>query len=598
MPHSRSLSEQSCLLANVDFTSSHEDDRSSRRGSLSPYTFPSHHVVHVYPDPEFSLPPSSLQQTDEFTSWSDLPNKRQLLILSLCRFSECLSNLYILPYLFQLVRSAVSTSTPTLIEDNDDIVTYYMSIPTTALVSTYSGALVACFPLAQLLVSFLLPCLERYGGRKVPITWSLGLLAVANLAFGFSRSFWTLLFWRVVSGLAASGNGVAVRSMAGEVVGEKRYQEKTVQVLSMVGNVGVVVGLAMGGLLAEPVKTMPGLFGPEGVLNWSGSEEGGVKWMVQYPFALPAVMNALLIGVVAVIAAVFMKETNRPGYHLTQRPYILLNNSSTILSSPHDVDGVDEKSAPKPSILSALTTRTIPPLISSFLLTLHTSAFTFLLSLHLSTPSSPYSPLQSTTGHSLTPIIFRFTGGLSLSPLTTSLYLSVFGLLGLLLRAYVYPKWQNRLSTMGLFELSLALFPFVYLVTPYLSLFSWGSHKDTTTKGYGESMKWIALGVVLGAQTLAVTMAGPSAEVLLKESTPCEEEGVRERVREVGSMVTNLAGVVGPVVGGVVYAKGVREGVVGAAWWFYLVVVAVVAAGWCVGVQGRGHEEREDEEKR
>lgn len=388
------------------------------------------------------------------------------------------------------------------------------------------------------------------------------------------------------------------RKMAGEIFGEeKRYQDKACQVLSAVGNVGVVIGLAMGGLLAEPVKTMPGLFGAEGALNWSGSEEG-VKWMVEYPFALPAVMNAMLLGVMAMAVTTRLRETmhdqDRVGDGtecLAQRPYILLNDTENLFS-----DRYQEKSRAKTPLRSALTARTIPSLISSFLLTLHTSAFAFILPLHLSIPSSPYSPLMSNSSHSLVPVLFRFTGGLSLSPFTISLYLSLFALLGLLFLVFIYPRWQNRLSTMGLFELSLAIFPFVYLLTPYLSLFSW-SHQDTDSiTGCAGIMKWIALGVVIGGQTLAMTMAGPSAEVLLAQSAPSDE--VRERVKEVRQLVTSFASVVGPVVGGVVYAKGLRDGVIGTAWWFYLVVVAVVAAAWCVGAQGRVYEEPMDDEKK
>lgn len=393
----------------------------------------------------------------------------------------------------------------------------------------------------------------------------------------------------------ASGNEGLVRKLTGEMASEeKKYQGKACHMLSMVRNAGVVLGLAMGGLLAEPVKAMPRLFGAEGLFNFSGSEEG-VKWMEEYPFALPAVINAVLIGIVAAVAAVSLKETvvgqDQLKSGVTQRPYILLNDTSTLLSPPYE-----EKIAPKPPLRSALTTRTVPSLISSFLLTLHTSAFTFILPFHLSSPSSPYSPLLSSSSHSLAPILFRFTGGLSLSPFTIALYLSLFGLLGLLFQAFVYPRWQNRLSTMGLFELSLAIFPFVYLLTPYLSLFPWGHQDEENIKGCAGIMKWSALGVIVGGQTLATTMAAPSAEALLAESASSDE--VRERVREIGNMVTRLASVVGPVVGGVMYAKGVREGVIGAAWWFYLVVVAVVAAGWCVGFQGRVCEEHEDEEKR
>lgn len=119
-----------------------------------PIAHPSQHDVHDHHDPESALPLLPTPKETESVSWTELPNKSQLLILSLCHFSDSLSNLFLLPYLFHLVRSAVSPSnTPSLAAGNDDIVTYYTSIPTTALVSTYSGILVACFPLAQLLAS-------------------------------------------------------------------------------------------------------------------------------------------------------------------------------------------------------------------------------------------------------------------------------------------------------------------------------------------------------------------------------------------------------------------------------------------------------------
>ncbi|KAL0469636.1 major facilitator superfamily domain-containing protein [Neurospora intermedia] len=524
MPHSRSLSEQSCLLSNIDFRHEERDK--------SWHAHPSQHDVHDHHDPESALPLLPTPKETESVSWTELPNKSQLLILSLCHFSDSLSNLFLLPYLFHLVRSAVSPSnTPSLAAGNDDIVTYYTSIPTTALVSTYSGILVACFPHA--------------------------ISAVASLAFGLSQPFWALF-----------GNEGILRSMAG------KFADKAHQVLSMVSNLGMVAGLAMGGLLAEPVKAFPGLFGTEGTFNWTGSEEG-VRWMVHYPFALPSVVNAMLIGVVAAITTGWLRAM-MPEQDQAEDG---TDNTSTLLSFHRT-----GKPTPISSILSTLTTRTLPPLISSFLLTLHTSAFTSILLLHISTPSSPYMPT-----------LFRFTGGLSLSPLVISLYLSLFVLLGLLFRGFVYPRWQNRLSTMGLFELSLAIFPFVYLVTPYLSLFSWG-HRDTT-EGCAEIMKWIALGVIIGGQTLAMTMAVPSAEILLAESAPSDEQA-QERVQMVRNMVASLASVVGPVVGGVVYTKGVREGVVGAAWWFYLAVVAIVAAGWCICFQGRVFEEPVDDEKR
>ncbi|CAJ2504635.1 Uu.00g120290.m01.CDS01 [Anthostomella pinea] len=69
--------------------------------------------------------------------WRDLPNKDQLFILALCRLSEPLSNVCLLPYIFYLVRSVLPPSD----DDSPDTAA--------ARISEYSGLLVAAFPLAQ-----------------------------------------------------------------------------------------------------------------------------------------------------------------------------------------------------------------------------------------------------------------------------------------------------------------------------------------------------------------------------------------------------------------------------------------------------------------
>ncbi|CCC09753.1 unnamed protein product [Sordaria macrospora k-hell] len=121
-------------------------DKRSEFNAPSFLSFPSKHGVHYHQDPEGALPPTPAFDENESISWTDLPSKTQLLILSLCGLSSRLSNVLILPYLFHLVRSAVSTSsTLDLSTDNDDFVAYYTSIPTTALASTYAGVLVAAF---------------------------------------------------------------------------------------------------------------------------------------------------------------------------------------------------------------------------------------------------------------------------------------------------------------------------------------------------------------------------------------------------------------------------------------------------------------------
>jgi hypothetical protein len=171
--------------------------------------------------------------------------------------------------------------------------------------------------------------------------------------------------------------------------------------------------------------------------------------------------------------------------------------------------------------------------------------------------------------------LLAFTGGLGLGSKSIGIWLSVFGVGGILLQLFIYPRMQARFGKLGVFKISLVLFPIVYLLAPYLSLLP-----DT---GPFSCTRWFGLAFIVWGQIMARTIAIPSTVILLTEAAPTKS--VLGTVHGVGNMLASLARAVGPAVGGAVYAAGVREGLVGAVWWFYLVVVAVLAAGWCFGFQ-------------
>ncbi|TVY84494.1 putative membrane protein, partial [Lachnellula suecica] len=228
----------------------------------------------------------------EVITWMSLPHKRQLFLLALCRLSEPLSNTCLLPYIYYLVKS--------IIKDGDDA-------SAAADISRLSGLLVAAFPLAQFATSMLWGRWSDIYGRKSIIT--IGLLAsvIANMAFGFSRSVGALFFWRILAGLGNGNTGV-MRTMTAEIVKERKYQTRAFLILPLVFNSGMVAGLALGGCLADPVVNMAWLFGPNGVFN-VGKNEGGVAWALKYPYALPAMSNAIALGVSLMLAVFGLKET-------------------------------------------------------------------------------------------------------------------------------------------------------------------------------------------------------------------------------------------------------------------------------------------------
>ena len=60
----------------------------------------------------------------------------------------------------------------------------------------------------------------------------------------------------------------------------------------------------MGGMLADPVRAYPTLFGP----NSSFGGETGVEWLTRYPYALPMLANAIFLSATAVLVGMFFEE--------------------------------------------------------------------------------------------------------------------------------------------------------------------------------------------------------------------------------------------------------------------------------------------------
>ncbi|KAK3316643.1 major facilitator superfamily domain-containing protein [Apodospora peruviana] len=558
----------------------------------------------------------------EPVSWLDLPNKDQLFVLAVCRLSEPLSNVCLLPYIFYLVRSVLAAEYNA--RDGTADTSSGIDVDAAAQVSAYSGLLVASFPLAQFVVSLPWGWLSDSHGRKFSIVIGIAISVVANAAFGFSRSFGALLFWRTLAGLA-NGNVGIMRTMTAEVVKEPKFQTKAFLLLPLVFNSGMVVSLALGGMLANPVTNLPRLFGPNGLLNWAANSNG-VQWLTDYPYALPAVMNAGMLGFALVLAVFWLRETlpgkeeerdtgvqigravvywvkrtvlgRRRASYLplndaedgldrlqTHRPFLPAVELDEVKGDKEGTVTIEENGPsspppmrPKPSLRSIFTGSTMAALVSFGLLPLHNSAFMHIFPVYLSTPPDG--------AHHQHANLLAFTGGLGLHSVAIGIWLSVFGIGGILLQLFIYPRIQARLGTLGVFRISLILFPLVYLLAPYLSLLP-----DTGALAF---LRWFGLGIIVWGQIMARTMAIPSTVILLTESAPTKS--VLGTVHGAGNMLASLARAVGPAVGGAVYAAGVREGVVGAVWWFYLVVVAVVAAGWCFGVQGRA-ERKADTEK-
>lgn len=152
-------------------------------------------------------------------SWSSLPHKSQLTVLSLCRFAEPLSNTSVLSYLYYLLSSFDKTLPP-------------------AEIARQTGYIATTFALGQFLTgTYWGACSDRIGRKKVLMIGLSGTV-VATLVVGFATKFWMLLAARFIAGLL-NGNVGVLRTMISEIVVEKKHQGRAFLIMPMCFNIGV-----------------------------------------------------------------------------------------------------------------------------------------------------------------------------------------------------------------------------------------------------------------------------------------------------------------------------------------------------------------------
>jgi MFS family permease len=501
-------------------------------------------------------------------TWRNLPQKRQLLLIALCRLSTPLSNACLIPYLYFLVKSIIS-------EPNHPTAPQH--------ISRLTGLLVAAFPIGQMLTSMLWGRFSDIYGRKPAILLGLAMSVVANLAFGFSRSIGMLVVWRVVAGMANGIVGV-LRTMTAEVVKERKHQPRAFLAPPVVFNLGRVIGLAVGGWLADPVDNLPYLFGAKGIFNISKDPEG-VRWALNYPYALPALFNGVVLATCLVAASIWLQESltiiqgERISTTLGRSLRLLVNRLTMRRPSPNyalldeeekehehtqsrketrmTCDPAREATARQPNNGAIWTRHLCKTLLAFTLLPLHNATFLHVFPVLLSMPTVPGQ----------TPSIFTFKGGLGLTSPMIGLYLSLFGIAGIILQLFIYPRLQQRMGTLGVFRVANAIFPLAYILAPYLVLLV--DHNQ---------MKWIPMAVVLFTQVMARTMAIPSSILLLTNAT--QHRSRLGTIHGAGNTLSAFASACGPAIGGVLLARGIDMGVAGLVWWTWLFVISIAGLVW------------------
>ncbi|KAJ4252732.1 hypothetical protein NW762_010638 [Fusarium torreyae] len=491
-------------------------------------------------------------------SWRSLPNKGQLAVILLARLAEPLSERSLASYLFYQLRWFNPELDPS-------------EIPTQV------GYITAMFAAAQCLTSM------WWGraadnprlGRKRVLLIGLGGSAMSALGMGFSTSLSAAFFFRFCAG-ALNGNISVLRTMVSEIVPEKR----AFLLLPMCFNVGVIIGPLLTGFLADPVRSLPSIFGPGSFLG--GAD--GVRWLRDFPYALPNLFCSVILTTAFFLIILGLDETHPQlrhspdagrrlgklllrvilGSKTTSHHYDPLSTeipSEPLLSqSPNHEAGkipAEPENKVQPAFWDVLTKNVCLNMLQRFLQSLHVSAFNSIFFSLLPTPKANGQNFH---------LPFRFTGGLGLSSEKMGLANTTIGMIGIPLQLLVYPRLITSLGVRDSYRAFLPLSIVAYFLLPYLVLLP-----------DNEALVWTCLSAVLTLQVLSRTFVNPATMMLVNDSAP--SPNLLGTVHGLASSISSAARIMGPTVGGIMLGWGLANNIVGLPLWL-LGILAVV--NWAI----------------
>ncbi|KAH8671409.1 major facilitator superfamily domain-containing protein [Xylariales sp. PMI_506] len=544
----------------------------------------------------------SKKKKKQVASWSELPKKKQLAVITMTRLSEPLVQTSLQSYMFYQLK-------------------WFDSSLPDSVISRQAGILHASFTAAQLFTAMMWGRIadSKFAGRKKVVMIGLIGTMISCLGFGFATTWEQALFLRCLGG-AMNGNVGVMRTMISEIVQEKKYQSRAFLLLPMTFNIGVIVGPILGGVLSDPAGSYPDLF-------------GNVAFFQRFPYALPNLVSAGFLSIAFLGVWLFLEETHDALRDKTDFGRVLASKIGALFRSRSqkikytrlhsrdpsaDLDIPDPESpvlemrggAPAKPAHRRRYTQTLPfwriftrnvclTFLAHFFLAFHLGTFNSLWFVFLSTPV--YDPAHPNPPDFVPSPPFRFTGGLGLPPRNVGMAMAMLGSIGITMQLFLYPRLSSRFGNIRMWRVCLFLFPLAYTLIPFLSLVP--STTAPPSQKTGPAV-WAALAGVLLIQVTGRTFALPAQTILVNNCTP--HPSVLGSVHGMGQSVSSLARTIGPVTGGLLYGLGLSHGLVGGVYWgLACVAICGLLASFFVR-EGNGHEiwlegdneEEEDEEQK
>ena len=475
-----------------------------------------------------SAPPSPITSPRKHPSSSSLacstPSKpptplpkTQLSLLGTCLYGVLFSQNVLFPFLPFMVAS------------------FFPALPTSQL-GYRAGYLGAAFPAGLTLSSYMWGRVADRWGRKPCLMIGLVCTCVCITAFGFSGSFVEAVMWRFLAG-ALNGNNGIVKSMVSEVCDDTNMATGFA-LIGLLGGLARLTSPAVGGFLAEPTKQYEAL--------------RGVAWLERWPYALPCVVGGVIAAVSLVLVSVFLKETLPAAAEQLSRANITARLTALWrwCTGKGGYDRMEtERAATVPQAETAAlpvvqSTAAATPTSIASLLTMPTVSTAIYLNAIMA-----FLAILQTEIIPLWVVLSPEYGGFSMQPTAIASLLMAIGPFQMAHQVLLYPRLTARFGSKALFRYALtgvgvfcSLMPFTF----YLHYVDGGGW-----------LSWLGLVCCFIALVLCRVTSFTCCFVLLNNAcTPA----IKASANGLAQSAASLAQIVGPVLGGMLFAWSVGVG--------------------------------------
>ncbi|KAI8828104.1 major facilitator superfamily domain-containing protein [Chytriomyces cf. hyalinus JEL632] len=446
-------------------------------------------------------------------------------------------------------------------------------------VGFYVGFIASSFSLAQFCTSLCWGWISERTGRKPVLLMGLIGNAISLLLFGQAHTLQAAIASRMLCGML-NGNVGICKCIIGEVT-DSTNQSEGFSLINIMWSLGTIFGPMIGGLLANPVETYPGLF-------------GSCVFLKENPYFLPCFVSALVSFTGFMVTALLLEETN-PNIKLGARGVVAVDDEEQF-SQPLNREHCFSAAKLKPKLISAVSTdETVlgssRGASSSTLAIEDATESTPLLS--TARPESRNSALEAASilaiaGYTMLAFqtiildeVFnlwvvtpREDGGLGYSSADVGISLSLISFIALYFQLRTYPFLVRFRTPLSLFRIGLALYIPPYLMHPIIS----GIIAPNCSTTFTYACLIINLAFLQFSNILCFT----SIFIVINNSVSASNKQQLSTVTGIAQTCAAFVRSIGPALGGVLWAWSITNGMAFPFnyWFVFLAIAGMGVATW------------------